>query len=77
MADPLSYFLFQEVLHDWINKGRDMCYPVCGMVHITYPLLLIDMSSPFSGDSGFPLSLSEWFFTVYGTHRHITINKIS
>ena len=31
-VDPLSYFSFQPVLHDWCNKGRDMCYPVCGMV---------------------------------------------
>ena len=28
--DPLSYFSFQPVLHDWCNKGRGMCYPVCG-----------------------------------------------
>ena len=34
MVDPLSYFLFYPVLHDWCNKGRDMCYPVCGMMHI-------------------------------------------
>ena len=34
MVDPLSYFSFQPVLHDWFNKGRGMCYPVCGMVHI-------------------------------------------
>ena len=33
-ADPLSYFSFQPVLHDWCNKGRGMCYPVCGMVYI-------------------------------------------
>ena len=31
---PLSYFSFQPVLHDWCNKGRGMCYPVCGTVHI-------------------------------------------
>ena len=36
-VDPLSYFLFQPVLHDWCNKGRGMCYPVCGMVHIKNP----------------------------------------
>ena len=30
MVEPLSYFLFQSVLHDWYNKG---C-PVFGMVHI-------------------------------------------
>ena len=39
----LSYFSFQPVLHDWCNKGRGMCYSVCGMVHIKEPLLLIDM----------------------------------
>ena len=30
----MSYFSFQPVLHDWCNKGRGMCYPVCGTVHI-------------------------------------------
>ena len=35
--DPLSYFLFQPVLHDWRNKGRGMCYPVCWIVHIKEP----------------------------------------
>ena len=40
-----------------------MCYPVCGMVHIKEPLLLIGMSSPCGG-SGFPLSLSKWSFTI-------------
>ena len=39
---PLSYFSFQPVLHDWCNKGRGMCYPVCGMVHIKEPLLLLE-----------------------------------
>ena len=62
-VDPLSYFLFQPVLHDWCNKGRGMCYPVCGMVHIKEPLLLIDKSS-LCGGSGFPFSLSEWSFTI-------------
>ena len=31
-VDPLSYFSFQPVLHDW-------CYPGYGMVHIKEPLL--------------------------------------
>ena len=62
-VDPLSYFSFQPVLHDWYNKGRGMCYPVCGMMHIKEPLLLIDKSS-LCGGSGFPLSLSEWSFTI-------------
>ena len=60
---PLSYFSFQPVLHDWCNKGRGTCYPVCGMVHIKEPLLLIDKSS-LCGDSGFPFSLSEWSLTI-------------
>ena len=57
-VDPLSCFSFRPVLHDWLNKGRGMCYPVCGMVHIKEPLLLIDKSS-LCGSSRFPLSLSE------------------
>ena len=63
MVDPLSYFSFQPVLHDWCNKSRGMCYPVCGMVYIKEPLLLIGKCSP-CGSSGFPLSLSEWSFTI-------------
>ena len=61
-VDPLSYFSFPPVLHDWCNKGRSMCYPVCGMVHIKEPLLLIGKSS-LCGGSGFPFSLSECSLT--------------
>ena len=57
-ANCYTNFSFQPVLHNWSNKGRGMCYPVYGMVHIKEPLLLIGKSSP-SGSSGFPLSLSE------------------
>ena len=56
-------FSFQPVLHDWCNKGCGMCYPVYGMVHIKELLLLIGKSSPYGG-SRFPLSLSEWSFTI-------------
>ena len=70
-VDPLSHFSFQPVLHDWCNKGRGMCYPVCGMVHIKEPLLLIDKSS-LCGGSGFPFSLSEWSLTIC----HITVDKM-
>ena len=62
-VDPLSYFSFKPVLHDWCNKGCGMCYPVCGMVHIKEPLLLIDKSS-LCGSSGFPLSLSIKHFSL-------------
>ena len=54
---------FQPVFHDWCNKGCGMCFPVCGMVHIKEPLLLIGKSRPCGG-SRFPLSLSEWSFTI-------------
>ena len=63
MVDPLSYFSFQPVLHDWCNKCCGMCYPVCGMVHIKEPLLLIGKTN-LCGSSGFPLLLSEWSFTI-------------
>ena len=62
MVDPLGYFSFKPVLHDWCNKGRGMCYPVCGMVHIKEPLLLIGKSSP----SG----------TLPYVRRHITVDKM-
>ena len=50
---PIELFLFQPVLHD---KGRGMCNPVCGMMHIG--------KSSSCGGSGFPLSLSVWYFTI-------------
>ena len=58
-----SYFSFQPVLHDWCNNGCGMCNPVCGMVHIKEPLLLIGKSS-LCGSSGFPFSLSECSLTI-------------
>ena len=61
------YFSFQPVLHDWCNKGCGMCYPVCGMVLIKEPLLLIGKSS-LCGGSGFPFLLSEWSLTICLTH---------
>ena len=59
----ISYFSFQPVLLDWYNKGRGMYYPVCGMMDIKELLLLIGKSS-LCRDSEFPLSLSEWSFTI-------------
>ena len=38
-------FFVQASAPDWCNKGRGMCYPVCGMMHIKEPLLLIGKSS--------------------------------
>ena len=74
--DPLSYFSFQPVLHDWCNKGRGVCYPVCGIVHIKAPLLLTEKSSP-CGCTGFLLSLSEWSFTICPTPYNRKQNVLS
>ena len=35
---PFELFSFQPGHHDWRNKGRGMCLPVCGMVHIKIAL---------------------------------------
>ena len=63
-------------LHDWCNKGCGMCNPVCGMVHIKEPLLLIGKSSPCGG-SGFPLSLSVWYFAISLTPYNRKQNVLS
>ena len=63
LPPSLPHFSFQPVLHDWCNNDRGMYYPVCGMMHIKEPLLLIGKSSLYGG-SGFHLSLPEWSFTI-------------
>ena len=45
-SGPIKLFLVPASAHDWYNKDCGMCYPVCGMVLITDPLLLIGKSSP-------------------------------
>ena len=61
---PIELFLVPApVLQDWCNKGRGMYYLVCEMMHIKEPLLLIRKSS-LCCCSRFPLSLSEWSFTI-------------
>ena len=62
-AGPIELFLVPASASHWRNKGCGMCYPVCGMVHIKEPLLLIDKSS-LCGGSGFTFSLSEWSLTI-------------
>ena len=63
MVDTLNYFSFHPVFHDWGNIGRGMCYPLCVMMHIEEPLLLIGKSS-LCGGRRFPLSLFEWSFSI-------------
>ena len=77
-APSLSYFSFQPVFHDWCNKDRGMCYPVC--MHIKKNLLLIGKSSPYGG-SGFPLSLSDALNTfclrLYGVGQMVKDHSAS
>ena len=41
----------------WCNEGRGMCYPVCGVLHIKEPLLLIERLAHVFAEAGF---LSEY-----------------
>ena len=75
-GDPLSYFSFQPVLHDWCNKAGGMCYPVCGMVHIKELLLLIEKSSQCSGKNRFPLLLIGWSFTICLTIDYSSLQAV-
>ena len=63
---------FQLVLHDWGNKGCGMCCPVCGMVHIKEPLLLIGESSPYSSSTSVPIHHTSVFIHhtyTYTSHK--------
>ena len=73
---PIELYHVPSVLHDWCNKGRGMCYLVCGMVHVKEPLLLFGKSSPCAS-SCFPLSLSEWSFTICPTPYNRKQNVLS
>ena len=35
------------------NRGCGTCYPVCEILHITYPMLLLEKGSPNVKDAGF------------------------
>ena len=52
--DTVSCLSIQPVLHDWYNKGHGMCYPVCGMVHISF------IVHPLSYFSSQPV-LNDWY----------------
>ena len=56
---PIELSLSKPVLHDWCNKDCGMRYPVCGMMHMKEPLLLIRKSS-LCGGSRFLLALSDY-----------------
>ena len=60
-------FSFKPVLHDWCIKGRDMCYPVCRMVHIEEPCAHVVVAGFLSRYVSGPLPY---------VRRHITVNKM-
>ena len=71
--DTLSYFSFQPVLHDCGNKGRSMCYSVCGMVNIKKPCCYSERVSHVAAAdflSRYPRDSLPYI------RRHITINKM-
>ena len=41
-SGPIELFLVPASAPRMCNKGCVVCYPVCGMVHIKEPLLLIE-----------------------------------
>ena len=73
MVDPMNCLSSELVLHEWCNKRHGMCYPVCGMVYIKEPSLLIRNSNSCSSGSEFSLTLSGPLPYI---QRHITVNKM-
>ena len=69
MVDPLGYFSFQPVPHDWSNKGRGLT-----KADAYKRTLAANGKRSLCGCSGFPLSLSEWSFTICLTPR--AVNKM-
>ena len=70
MVDTLNYFSFKPVIHDWYNKGRSMSYPICGMVYMKDPLLLV---AHVGAAAGF---LSNLIGSLLSVRHHITVNKM-
>ena len=77
MVEALSYFFIPASAPQLGYKGCGMYYPVCGMVDLIDPLLLIKKSSPCSGDSRkegrsvlFNDTLNTFYLWLYGV-RHI------
>ena len=60
---PIELFLVPASTPRLVYQKAVVCVILSVMMHIKEPLLLIAKSSPCDG-SGFPLSLSEWSFTI-------------
>ena len=70
---PSELFPVQPLFLDWCNKGRGMCYPVCGMMHIKNPCCYSE-SEAHVAVMGF---LSRYLSgPLPYVRRHITVNKM-
>ena len=74
MLDALSYFSFQPVLHDY-HKGCGMCYPVCGIVYIKDPMLVVVLCvfSTYLLISLFPVPAQTCLLLAVGTSSTVPI----
>ena len=61
---PTELFIVPASAPKRLNQDRGMHPPVCGMVYINDPLLLIEISSTCYGGSGFPLAISKRSFAI-------------
>ena len=42
---PIELFFISDSVSQLGNKGPGLCYPVCKMMHIKDPLLIVEMSN--------------------------------
>ena len=49
----IELFFVPVSASQWHNKSRRMCHPVCGMVHMKDPLVLIEKVSYVMAAAGF------------------------
>ena len=80
--DPLSYSRSSQCPTTSATKDVVCAILSFGMVYIKQTFLLIGKSSPCSGGSGFPLSLSDYSFTIicptpYNRIYNITATSIT
>ena len=74
MVDPLSYFPFQPVLHNWYNKGCGMCNP--RKVHFRNPML-IRKEGRKEGNVLFNEALNTFYLWLYGVRHMVKNHSVS
>ena len=70
MVDPLSYFSFQPVPHDWCNKSHGMCYPVSGNeIAFFFSFFVLMVQCRSSIYRGKVLRMNRHFQTIFVSFR--------